>query len=585
MAAPKAYIPSRALIRALSRPQPSRCPYARAVTTPFVRQKRTKAAKPEKLPNPDKIPYISPEKAEEMMSEFRRIAEEEDDEKPPTDEELESEGIPAISWYEQDLAKGGPRRLIKRVATAEDRKKEKQMYMMMSEAEKNPDSILESKELQRRLIDSLIENPNFADLAQELKEMKGGIRTKAEHEEEIVRLSKQEEQENEEMTTAMKSGLKAATQQMFQGLLNDPAAAAVKEEVQEVLDKLPEMEDIDNPEFQAIVQKAMAKLDDDPIYQKKVASMPNEDAEKLQKELDEIEREDEAINKLFGKDEANSPLGNPDSDADVNQLIYQMRDVLKSMGGDASVEAELDALLTEETTDEEPRPFDAEELTGELIKLVSAQRPKSKGIEPEDNVPADLQAKVDKIMEDPRLMEKLAYIQNLIEETERAKSDITSIAHEVAPDPYELEDTRTATLKQRMQAARQDPEHIGALDRLRVTLPPPFNISPALKSFNQAIEFAYIGANDDIRRILWRSYQKARTLPTFLPNVSDEAWDILYYSQAVTWGSNQNRQDHLRTLLADLKKLGRDGPPTHPSTLVRSGDGEHLEDTTDTKAQ
>jgi hypothetical protein len=520
-----------------------------------------------------------------MMSEFRKIAEEEDDEKPPTDEELESEGIPAISWYEQDLAKGGPRRLIKRVATAEDRKKEKQMYMMMSEAEKNPDSILESKELQRRLIDSLIENPNFADLAQELKEMKGGIKTKAEHEEEIVKLSKQEEQENEEMTAAMKSGLKAATQQMFQGLLTDPAAAAVKEEVQEVLDKLPEMEDIDNPEFQAIVQKAMAKLDDDPTYQKKVASMPNEDAENLQKELDEIEREDEAINKLFGKDEANSPLANPDSDADVNQLIYQMRDVLKSMGGDASVEAELDALLTEETTDEEPRPFDAEELTGELIKLVSAQRPKSKGIEPEDNVPADLQAKVDKIMEDPRLMDKLAYIQNLIEETERAKSDITSIAHEVAPDPYELEDTRTATLKQRMQAARQDPEHIGALDRLRVTLPPPFNISPALKSFNQAIEFAYIGANDDIRRILWRSYQKARTLPTFLPNVSDEAWDIMYYSQAVTWGSNQNRQDHLRTLLADLKKLGRDGPPTHPSTLVRSGDGEHLEDTTDTKAQ
>jgi hypothetical protein len=136
-----------------------------------------------------------------------------------------------------------------------------------------------------------------------------------------------------------------------------------------------------------------------------------------------------------------------------------------------------------------------------------------------------------------------------------------------------------------MQVARRDPEHIGALDRLRVTLPPPFNISPALKSFNQAIEFAYIGANDDIRRVLWRSYQKARTLPTFLPNVSDDAWDILYYSQAVTWASNQNRQDHLRVLLADLKKLGRDGPPTHPSTLVRSGDGEHLEDMTDTKSQ
>jgi hypothetical protein len=221
--------------------------------------------------------------------------------------------------------------------------------------------------------------------------------------------------------------------------------------------------------------------------------------------------------------------------------------------------------------------MDFEELAEEIKKLAEKKAPLAKEAEPEETVPADLQAKVDKIMEDPKLMEKLVYIQKLIEESDRAKSELTSIAHETAPDPYELEGSRTATVKQRIQAAREDPVHTAALDRLRVKLLPPFNISPALKSFNQAIELAYIGANDDIRRILWRSYQRARTLPTFLQNLSDEAWDILYYSQAVTWGSNQNREDHLRMMLADLKSLGRDGPPTHPSSLVSSGDGKHLD--------
>jgi hypothetical protein len=224
------------------------------------------------------------------------------------------------------------------------------------------------------------------------------------------------------------------------------------------------------------------------------------------------------------------------------------------------------------------REMDPEELVEELKKLAQSKAPEAKDAETEEDVPAELQAKVDKIMEDPKLMEKLVYIQQLIEQSDRAKSDITTIAHEVAPDPYsELEDARTTTLKQRMQAARKDLAHVAAMEGLRVNLLSPFNISPALKSFNQAIELAYIGANDDIRRILWRSYQKARTLPTFLQNLSDDAWDILYYSQAVTWGSNQNRQDHLRMLLADLRSLGRDGPPTHPSSLVKSGDGQHLE--------
>ena len=577
MAPSRTYAPSRDLLRALSRPLPQRCPFARPAFSPPIRWKRTRATQDEKLSGKG----LTPDRAAQLLeSSEKRLQEFVSSDKawrPLSDRELESDDLPAINWYEQDLDKGTPRRLIERIATAEDRKKDKEMYMMIEESVRNPD--YDDAQLNRRLIDSLISNPNFADLTQELKDIKSDIKTKEELEVLEERAAKDAERESKQFS----AGLKMATHQALQDLLNDPEAADAKVELQEVLDKMPEMDDIENTEFQAVLDKAMTKLNDSPAFQKKMAAMADKETDAdFDKEWDEFEHEvEDAINEAESDDADLRPQTIEDIH-DVDTLLTQMRDVLKSMGGDSQLEAELDAVLQDDPMAEQEgdfeREMDPEELVEELKKLAQSKAPEAKDAETEEDVPAELQAKVDKIMEDPKLMEKLVYIQQLIEQSDRAKSDITAIAHEVAPDPYsELEDARTTTLKQRMQAARKDPAHIAAMEGLRVNLLPPFNISPALKSFNQAIELAYIGANDDIRRILWRSYQKARTLPTFLQNLSDDAWDILYYSQAVTWGSNQNRQDHLRMLLADLRSLGRDGPPTHPSSLVKSGDGQHLE--------
>lgn len=497
--------------------------------------------------------------------------------RPLTDKELEADDIPPINWYEQDLDKGTPRRLVSRLATAEDRKRDRDMYVMIRESETNPD--YDDAHLNRRLVDSLLENPNFADLTQELRDIKSMIFSK----EEKAIIDEKARKDAETFTQGLSGDLRTITQQAVQDLINDPAAAVAHGDLQTVLDKMPEVEDIENAEFQALLNSAMDKLNNDPVFQQKMASVEKDgEDDSLEKEWSEFEgRMDEMIQEDEQPEEPLSIDQEPEElQHEMEKLLYQMRDVMQSMDIDPSLERELDAVISEDPTQQQEgdfeREMDGDELADELLKLAkskSLQAPK----EPEEDVSAELQAKVDKIMEDPKLMEKLLYIQKLIEDAKSAKSDITNIEHEVAPDPYELEDSRTATLKQRMAAARQDSEHTAALDRLRVTLPSPFNISPALKSFNQAIELAYIGANDDIRRILWRSYQKARTLPTFLQSLNDEAWDILYYSQAVTWGSNQNRQDHLRTLLRDLESLGRDGPPTHPSTLVKSGDGQHLE--------
>ena len=499
--------------------------------------------------------------------------------RPLSDADLESDDLPTIRWYEQDLDKGTPPRLMQTIATAEDRKREKAMFEMI-EASQDPN--YDDAILNRSLIDSLITNPNFADLTQELLEIKAGIKT---HEEQAV-LDAEAEADAKRESKEYAANLRMASHKALQELLDDPAAIDAKAELQEVLDKMPEMEDIDNPAFQRILETAMTKLNNSETFQQKLAAMPPAEASDtdLDKEWADFEREIDDVIREGESDDFDLVPRNEEELHDMDRLLTQMRDVVKSIGIDSALEAELDAALNEDPDAKQEGEFDhpidieSEEFVEELKKLAlsKASHAKAADAEAEENVPAELQAKVDKIMEDPRLMEKLVYIQKLIDEA-REKSGITGIDHETAPDPYKLDASRTATLNQRMQVARNDPEHAEAMRRLRVRLLPPFNISPALKSYNQAIELAYIGANDDIRRILWRTYQKARTLPTFLQNLSDEAWDILYYSQAVTWGSNQNREAHLRLLLADLRSVGRDGPPTHPSSLTKEAQSAQLE--------
>jgi hypothetical protein len=577
MMLPRVYVPSRALLRALARPQPIRCRFSRPVIAENVRGKRTKAAKPEKAeynaPN-----SVDSDATMEQIKTFESNLQ--DDSKidqamrPLSDKELESDDLPAINWLELDLEKGTPPRLIDRIATVEDRKRDKEMFTMIEQSQQNPD--YDDAILNRRLLDSLISNPNFADLADELKDMKEEIKTK----EELKALEEQAAKDAEPEIQQFRASMRMEMYQALHRLVDDPDFADAKGELRQVMDNMPDVEDIDKPEFQAVLDQAMEKVNSNPAMQEKLAAMATESVDdKFEKEWQDMEKNvNEALDENGG-DDADVAMDTAEDFEDIDKLLRQMRDVMQSIGGDSGLDAELDAVINEDPEEAQQgdfdREMDPEELAEELKKLAEAGMSAAKKAENDADVPAELQAKVDKIMEDPRLMEKLMYIRKLI--AEKQKADITTVSHETAPDPYELEEDRTATLKERMRTAREDPEHAAALDRLHVKLLPPFNIAPALKSFNQAIEFAYVGANDDIRRILWRSYQKARTLPTFLQNMSDEAWDIMYYSQAVTWGSNQNRQSHLRMLLADLKSLGRDGPPTHPSTLADQGDASHLE--------
>lgn len=556
---------SGALLRALLRPQPRSCPFARARTPLIVRGKRSRAAKVEH-------PVDFRETARLLKSVTPDLRDAQNDDAPLSDEETMDERRPTISWYEQDMDKGTPRRLISRTATAEDWRRERQTMAMYEESMANRD--YDDAPLNRHAIDTLLANPNFADLTEELKDIKADIMSK----DELVAL----EASAEDQEKQLQRRLRMTTRNALQNLVDDPDAGDAGADLRALLDKSPDLEHMDSPEFQADLTSALRKLNENEAFSNKLGALADQQGgAEFENEWSAFERQ---IDELIAEDEAEDPdldLDDPDDLPGIDKLLAQMRDLLKATGGDSPLQAELNAALSEDIGADQSRELERtlnmEELAQELETLVQTNVPSKQGLEASEDVSAKLQAKVDKIMEDPKLMDKLAYIGKLIKEAKQAQPAITAIAHETAPDPFDLEDARVTTLKQRMEAAQADPEHSVALSRLRVTLNPPFIIAPALKSFNQAIELAYLGANDDIRRILWRSYQKARTLPTFLQNVSDEAWDILYYSQAVKWKTNQNRQQHLTVLLSDLQSLGREGPPTHPKNLVKKGDNMVME--------
>ncbi|KAH7030068.1 hypothetical protein B0J12DRAFT_323717 [Macrophomina phaseolina] len=91
----------------------------------------------------------------------------------------------------------------------------------------------------------------------------------------------------------------------------------------------------------------------------------------------------------------------------------------------------------------------------------------------------------------------------------------------------------------------------------------------ALERLNNCLRHAYL-ATDKRKRVvvrseLWKMYKRAKMrVPDMLAWIPPPAWDILFYSQAVRWKSNEKREEHMRELLADMRSVGLEGPPTPP---------------------
>lgn len=606
MSAFRQYIPSSALIRALARPQSLQCPLSYPLPAQFVRGKKSKAARARDAERAELAHKARKERhetatAKQQQAEAEKQSLEQKQKKPnnaPPQNQFErdierlmanmQDPAQADKWDRPVIIKDGEKSPInlydvdpvtgqKRLVPLGDEAQQRwghETRAMMKASEENPDK--DDKELNQRLMELLIRDPAFASLTEDLKEIKEAFVSKEEQQRHNEEAAAEEESEIAEVNEAMKNTIKESIEE----LINDPDVGEEKADLQAVLDKLPTIEDFEDPEFQTLMDTATEMVNRNPkLHAKLVASSENEspeakaEREEFEKYLEEMAAEEAG--------ESKEDLDEEMSEKEINDLMLEMRGMLKGISEGGGLDKDLETMLSAdseggELAEDDDGPARVEELK-RLAERLGVVEPKAE--EADEHLPPALAAQVDKLMADPRIMEKLEHIEKLIDEAtpEKDPNDLTQIDAELAPDPYELEDARTATLEQRMASARADPEHSAALRYLRVKLQPPYNISPALKSFNQAIEFAYIGANDDVRRVLWRSYQKARTLPTFVQSLSDDAWDILYYSQAVTWAGNQNRTDHLKQMLQDLATVGRNGPPTHPSELGQHQEAARLE--------
>jgi hypothetical protein len=386
----------------------------------------------------------------------------------------------------------GVQRKVDRIGTAADRKRERETRQMIEESMTNPN--YDDAELNRRLMDGLMTNPAFADLTEELKEIKESIVTK----EELKKIEEEAEKEAEPAINEMGATMRMAIHEAVTNLINDPDIGDAKADLQAVLDKMREVVDVQSPEFQVLLDKATEKVNNNPKIQEKLkAGSEHETEEDRQKWADFEKDVEELTTPEAGVDDMGLP--NPgilEDPEEINELMRQMRDILKSTNINGGLSAEMEQMLSEPMADmtdgdadkdgidfdEDTDPAELATKLAELAASKSKEAPKP-DVDDEEHIPPELKAKVDKIMEDPRLMEKLVYIQKLITEHQpkRDPNDLTQIDHELAPDPYELEDSRTATLAQRMAAARANPEHSAALRRLRVFHP---RSSPSTKRLN-----------------------------------------------------------------------------------------------------
>ncbi|KAF2749347.1 hypothetical protein M011DRAFT_398354 [Sporormia fimetaria CBS 119925] len=545
MATAGKYIPSVALLRAISRPRPSRCPFTRNIPVQAVRGKRTATKRPE--------PKAPPNIRKLMKAIGKQFGEK--DEGGTLGDEVGKGFIKEISWYEQDLDRGTPPVLVSSISTQEQVALERKKWEMLEEDARNPD--YDDTELKKLMLDDLMHDPSFADLKGPLKAWRDRI------EEEQKLIEAYEKGEIPGAKELVDSHMVTRMHEWAQDMLDNPGFAAARDELLEFQAKLP---DVVNSEVGNGFDEAAARLD------KKLREIPAvlRKVEELEKqEQDELDEEERLMTEKIG---SGPDSGLQQESEHLDAVLRQTKELMAAMGGNKAIEDEIQALLDEdplanveangERGIEDKQGFDFNELIEQLAKL------KSEPVEEEEDEPEELNdpkiaAMVDKMIADPLLLQKLAMVKKHVERKKTGEVD-----HPLAPDPETLDPSRLATYRDRLLLAEKDPEHIAGLRRLQVHLLPPFNVAPALKNLNEALKLSYLGASDDVRRILWRSYMKARTVPTLLQNLPDDVWDMLWYSQAVKWGSNQNRENHLRILLRDLRSVGRDGPPTSPESFA-----------------
>jgi hypothetical protein len=525
MPPPRAYVPSPLLLRSLLRPLPRQCPLFRHLPTTTIRGKK-KAAKP----RPTNPLEPKPDASKPTV-------------RPGT---LGNSGISEVEWWEQD--EQGNETFVDAIRNQEELDRQEQLHARL-EAWARGDEDANEPEFRAQIIDELKKNPSFADMRDLLDKMKTPLAERFDIADELD--DDIEEDPNERNEVLLQA------QEFVGELLKHPELEGHKELLLEMQNKLPEWGSVDHPEFLEAMGRVNEAVGGESLeeFQKKIQPYlqngSSEDFPATEEEF--LENEQENLQKLA-------------------KGIKEMHALLKETGADPELEsefAEMERNLSNEddwATDvfDEDGELDTDKMEAAIARFSQLELEQDdEGNEgeddyltPEERADPALKAKIDKILEDPNLHQKLEIVKKYM-------SGALGFFHSAqsAPDPSTLSPAEMTTLQEQLKIAESDPEHLMALRRLRVNMVPPYNAHPFLGPLNEALKLAYVGANDDVRRILWRAYRKARTIPGLLKAIPDDAWDLLWYSQAVDWKSNQNRRNHLGILLGDLDSVGKQGPP------------------------
>lgn len=525
MPPPRPYIPSSLLLRSLLRPLPRQCPLAQRIPATTIRGKK-KAAHPRPKPIPD--------------------ASNIDD--PPDPNTLGNSGFTEIEFWDQD--EHGNETFVDAIRTKEDVKRHMELHARL-EAWARGDKDADEPEFRRQVIDELKKNPSFADMRDVLEKMKTPLAERMRiAEEEADALEGQDESEMDDLQQA---------QEFVGELLENPMLAGQKQQILEMQKKLPEWKSMNHPDF----LDALAHLSE---------AAGGESYDDIQQKMAPLQQKCSDIIQNIAKTPEEFAENEEENLQKLSKGLKEMHELLKETGIDPELESEFGEFVEAISGEDEP-VTDILDENGQidLDKLDEAnaryeakkraepepeQEDQEEYITPEERADPELKAKVDKLLEDPELFQKILLAKKLMSGALKA----IQVA-KPAPDPSTLSPSEMTTLQQQIKIAENDPEHLMALRRLRINMVPPYNAHPFLGPLNQALKFAYVGANDDIRRILWRAYRKARTIPGLLKAIPDDSWDLIWYSQAVDWKSNQNRRNHLSLLLGDLSSVGKIGPP------------------------
>ncbi|OCK75563.1 hypothetical protein K432DRAFT_386118 [Lepidopterella palustris CBS 459.81] len=488
--------------------------------------------------------------------------------------------MPEITFYEQDEDQRSPPRRVGSVSTREELRAHEREFERVRRIEEEEDEegeggflemglggakrkrgAMEDVEGNIGVLEELMRDPEMrgAGLQGELGELMGVLSGRngvgggqGEREERMVEKKSMTEEQR-----MMDLGMK---RDVIEALLQDPEMRDVRDELRELRGELQNLEVGEEELAYEDLVEGIEDLEERDFLEGKKQVLLGKDGAAVEDQEREIEDEEE-------REEDERGLERRIDNVDLKKEMVDLAKMLK--------EPEMRELLKEmkKHSPDEPTAQSAavvNDFANKTLKEeIAFNEDGDEGLEIKDL--DDELADMESDLHNPAFAEKLDILKQILA-SQNSKHSTPRLTAASPPskfssktpgakiDPSTLPPTALLPLKSRIALASTLPEHQTALSRLTISLPHPHSRNPRVAHLNAVLRTAYMGANEDIRKALWRAYVRAKTVPGFLEAVTGDAWEMLWASQGVRWRGNEKREEHLEVLRGDMRQVGRGVP-------------------------